>query len=69
MKNNFLKIVMFLIFDLDFQTPISLENAINKAFSNNLNIKSGELKINYQETKRFCRYNRPFEYFCRSRTN
>ncbi len=50
MKNNFLKIVMFLIFGIGFsQTPISLENAINKAFSNNLNIKSGELKINYQE--------------------
>ncbi len=50
MKNNFLKIVMFLIFGFGFsQTPISLENAINKAFSNNLNIKSGELKINYQE--------------------
>ena len=41
---------MFLIFGFGFsQTPISLENAINKAFSNNLNIKSGELKINYQE--------------------
>lgn len=41
---------MFLIFGLGFsQTPISLENAINKAFSNNLSIKSGELKINYQE--------------------
>lgn len=50
MKNNFLKIVMFLTFGFGFsQTPISLENAINKAFSNNLNIKSGELKINYQE--------------------
>ena len=50
MKNNFLKIVMFLIFGFGFsQTPISLENAINKAFNNNLNIKSGELKINYQE--------------------
>lgn len=41
---------MFLTFGFGFsQTPISLENAINKAFSNNLNIKSGELKINYQE--------------------
>ena len=41
---------MFLIFGFGFsQTPISLENAINKAFSNNLNVKSGELKINYQE--------------------
>ncbi len=50
MKNNFLKIAAFLAFGFGFsQTPISLENAINKAFSNNLNIKSGELKINYQE--------------------
>ena len=50
MKNNFLKLVMFLTFGFGFsQSPISLENAINKAFSNNLNIKSGELKINYQE--------------------
>lgn len=50
MKNNFLKIATFLAFGFGFsQTPISLENAINKAFSNNLNIKSGELKINYQE--------------------
>ena len=50
MKNNFLKIAAFLAFGFGFsQTPISLENAINKAFSNNLNVKSGELKINYQE--------------------
>ncbi|WP_374365081.1 TolC family protein [Cloacibacterium sp.] len=50
MKNNFLKIAAFLAFGFGFsQTPISLKNAINKAFSNNLNIKSGELKINYQE--------------------
>ena len=50
MKNNFLKIVMFLAFGFGFsQTPISLETAIDKAFKNNLNLKSGALKINYQE--------------------
>lgn len=41
---------MFLIFGIGFsQTPISLEIAIDKAFKNNLNLKSGALKINYQE--------------------
>ena len=41
---------MFLIFGIGFsQTPISLETAIDKAFKNNLNLKSGALKINYQE--------------------
>lgn len=50
MKNNFLKIVMFLAFGFGFsQTSISLETAIDKAFKNNLNLKSGALKINYQE--------------------
>ena len=50
MKNKFLKIVMFLAFGFGFsQTPISLETAIDKAFKNNLNLKSGALKINYQE--------------------
>ena len=50
MKNKFLKIVMFLAFGFEFsQTPISLETAIDKAFKNNLNLKSGALKINYQE--------------------
>ena len=50
MKNKFLKITMFLIFGIGFsQTPISLETAIDKAFKNNLNLKSGALKINYQE--------------------
>ena len=49
MKNNFLKITMFLIFGIGFsQTPISLETAIDKAFKNNLNIKSGTLRIDYQ---------------------
>ena len=41
---------MILIFGIGFsQTPISLETAIDKAFKNNLNLKSGALKINYQE--------------------
>ena len=41
---------MFLIFGIGFsQIPISLEKAIDKAFNNNLNLKSGALKINYQE--------------------
>ena len=49
MKNKFLKITMFLIFGIGFsQTPISLEIAIDKAFKNNLNIKSGTLRIDYQ---------------------
>ena len=49
MKNKFLKIVMFLAFGFGFsQTPISLEIAIDKAFKNNLNIKSGTLRIDYQ---------------------
>ena len=49
MKNKFLKITMFLIFGIGFsQTPISLETAIDKAFKNNLNIKSGTLRIDYQ---------------------
>ena len=40
---------MFLIFGIGFsQTPISLETAIDKAFKNNLNIKSGTLRIDYQ---------------------
>lgn len=50
MKNKILKIIMFLIFGIGLsQTPISLETAIDKAFKNNLNLKSGALKINYQE--------------------
>lgn len=50
MKNKFLKIISFLLFGIGFsQTSISLETAIDKAFKNNLNLKSGVLKINYQE--------------------
>ena len=50
MKNKILKTITFLLFGIGFsQTPISLEKAIDKAFKNNLNLKSGALKINYQE--------------------
>lgn len=31
------------------QTPISLENAIDKAFQNNLDLRNGQLKIEYQD--------------------
>lgn len=31
------------------QVPISLEEAYSKAFQNNLDIKSGKLRIDYQE--------------------
>lgn len=49
MKNKILKIITFLLFGIGFsQTPISLETAIDKAFKNNLNIKSGTLRIDYQ---------------------
>lgn len=49
MKNKFLMIMSFLIFGIGFsQTPISLETAIDKALKNNLNLKNGVLKINYQ---------------------
>ena len=49
MKNKILKIITFLLFGIGFsQTPISLEIAIDKAFKNNLNIKSGTLRIDYQ---------------------
>lgn len=49
MKNKFLMIMNFLIFGIGFsQTPISLETAIDKALKNNLNLKNGVLKINYQ---------------------
>ena len=49
MKNKILKIITFLLFGIGFsQIPISLEKAIDKAFKNNLNIKSGTLRIDYQ---------------------
>lgn len=34
---------------LKAQTPISLESAYEKAFENNLNIKTGQLRIDYQD--------------------
>lgn len=50
MKNKFLRIITLLVFGIGYsQNPISLENAIEKALKNNLNIKNGELKINYQD--------------------
>ncbi|MBF1149358.1 MAG: TolC family protein, partial [Cloacibacterium normanense] len=50
MKDKFLKIFTFLIFGIGFsQTSISLESAINKALNNNLAIKDGTLKVQYQE--------------------
>lgn len=49
MNNKFLKIFAFLIFGIGFsQTPISLETAMDKAFQNNLNIKNGNLRIDFQ---------------------
>lgn len=40
---------MFLLFGIGFsQTPISLETAMDKAFQNNLNIKNGNLRIDFQ---------------------
>lgn len=50
MKNKFLRIITLLVFGIGYsQNSISLENAIEKALKNNLNIKNGELKINYQD--------------------
>lgn len=50
MNNKFLKIITLLIFgNAVCQTPVSLETAIDKAFKNNLNLKSGTLQITYQE--------------------
>ncbi|MDR2205715.1 MAG: TolC family protein [Flavobacteriaceae bacterium] len=37
------------VFSLSGQERISLENAYNKAIQNNLNIKSGQLHVNYRE--------------------
>ena len=49
MKNKILNSIAVLLFGLGFsQTPISLETAINKAFNNNLTLKSGALRIDYQ---------------------
>lgn len=42
-------ILLFFLIMVKSQTTISLESAIDKAFKNNLNLKSGELKIDYQK--------------------
>ena len=50
MKTKYFSLIFFLLFLRFFsQTPISLENAFEKAFQNNLNIKSGRLKVDYQQ--------------------
>ncbi len=50
MNTKFLKIILFLVFEIGFsQTPISLETAVEKAYKNNLQLKSGALKINYHQ--------------------
>ena len=49
MKNKILNSIAVLLFGLGFsQTPVSLETAIDKALKNNLNIKNGTLRIDYQ---------------------
>lgn len=40
---------VLLAIQLKAQTPISLESAYEKAFKNNLNLKNGQLRIDYQE--------------------
>ncbi len=49
MKTKYLHILFLLCF-LNFfsQTPVSLETAFEKAIENNLQVKSGQLKIDYQ---------------------
>lgn len=50
---HLIKIISFfsvlMAIQLKSQTPISLENAYEKAFKNNLNLKNGKLQIDYQE--------------------
>ena len=49
MKPKYLSLFLILFFLKSFsQTPISLENAYDKAIQNNLNLKSGQLKVDYQ---------------------
>ncbi|MCP2038646.1 TolC family protein [Chryseobacterium sp. HSC-36S06] len=49
MKPKYLSLFLILFFIKSFsQTPISLENAYDRAIQNNLNLKSGQLKIDYQ---------------------
>ena len=40
---------VLLAIQLKAQTPISLESAYEKAFKNNLNLKNGQLRIDYQD--------------------
>ena len=50
MNKKLLIILTFSVFKIGFsQTPISLETAYEKALNNNLNVKSGQLRINYQD--------------------
>ena len=44
-----LTISVLIAIQLKAQTPISLESAYEKAFKNNLNLKSGQLRIDYQD--------------------
>lgn len=41
--------ILLIAFQLKAQTPISLETAYEKASQNNLNLKSGQLRIDYQD--------------------
>ena len=50
MKSKYLYIIFLLFFLKVFsQTPVSLETAYEKALQNNLNVKSGQLRIDYQD--------------------
>ena len=50
MNKKLLIILTLSVFKLGFsQTPISLETAYEKALNNNLNVKSGQLRIDYQD--------------------
>ena len=44
-----LTISVLIAIQMKAQTPISLESAYEKAFKNNLNLKSGQLRIDYQD--------------------
>ena len=47
---KYLKYMLLMLSGIGFaQTPISLEGAIQKASEKNLNLKSGQLRIDYQE--------------------
>lgn len=50
MKSKYLHIIFLLFFLKVFsQTPVSLETAFEKAIENNLNVKSGQLRVDYQD--------------------